>query len=455
MLVQLLHLFNLAPFAPADRDRLVGRGDGADRAGRALPRPRGAGAGGDEVYDEGLGLVPGAVLLPHARRRLRIDDPVRMGVLARRFAPARCVVLDDGVRLDLGPDGALPAGARVVDRGRSGRDAVTAATRRLAINRLRDRKPLDAAAVDRFLARHEVPVVEGERCTFLWRGEADEAWVTQRIVDLPDRLPMRRLRGTDLWFLVVELPEGSRVEYQIEIRRGEHYERFNDPLNPHRSHSPMGSSSVCFAAGYETPDWALPDPEARPGELVDFSMPSRALRRRLPGHASTCRPGSGPPAATRCWSCTTAATSCSTPPRRPCWTTSSTRLDVAEMVVAFIDPGDRLVEYADSAAHARFVTSELLPRLERELPLVARRSGRCLLGASFGAVAALSTATRARGDVRLAGAHVRLVRLHRHRQRPRRRPGLRPGRASSSTATGPGRAGSPTGCSSAAASTSR
>lgn len=267
--------------------------------------------------------------------------------------------------------------------------------RRLAINRLRDRKPLDAAAVDRFLARHEAPVVEGERCTFLWRGEADEAWVTQRIVNLPDRLPMRRLRGTDLWFLVVELPAGSRVEYQIEIRRGEHDERFNDPLNPHRSHSPMGGSSVCHAAGYETPDWALPDPEARQGELVDFSMQSKALRRH-------CRVTVYLPARYR------------TTSRYPLLIVHDGSefvqyaaakvaldnlihtLDVAETVVAFIDPGDRLTEYADSAAHARFVTTELLPRLELELPLIARRSGRCLLGASFGAVAALSTATRAR-----------------------------------------------------------
>jgi enterochelin esterase family protein len=70
------------------------------------------------------------------------------------------------------------------------------------------------------------------------------------------------------------------------------------------------------------------------------------------------------------------------------------RLDVAEVVVAFVDPGDRLVEYANSTAHARFVNAELVPRLEVELPLAARRSGRCLLGSSFGGVAALSTAYR-------------------------------------------------------------
>ena len=48
------------------------------------------------------------VPLPHMRRRLRVDDPIRMSVLARRFAPARCVVLDDGVRVPLAPDGGLP-----------------------------------------------------------------------------------------------------------------------------------------------------------------------------------------------------------------------------------------------------------------------------------------------------------------------------------------------------------
>ena len=51
-----------------------------------------------EIYDDGLGLIAGAVLLPHARRRLRIDDLTRMSALASRLAPALCVVLDDGTR---------------------------------------------------------------------------------------------------------------------------------------------------------------------------------------------------------------------------------------------------------------------------------------------------------------------------------------------------------------------
>jgi enterochelin esterase family protein len=70
------------------------------------------------------------------------------------------------------------------------------------------------------------------------------------------------------------------------------------------------------------------------------------------------------------------------------------RRDMAETVVAFTDPGDRLREYANSAQHARFLTAELSPRLESELPLLGNPAGRCLMGASFGAVASLSTAYR-------------------------------------------------------------
>lgn len=265
--------------------------------------------------------------------------------------------------------------------------------RRLAINRLKDRKPLDAAAVDRFLARHEVPIVEGSRCTFLFRGEADEVSVAQRIVGLPELLPLRRLRGTDLWYLVLELPEGSRINYQLEVRRGTHVERSNDPLNEKLSYSPVGTSSVCFGHGYETPDWTMPDPDARPGELVPLTVRSRALRRDCPVTlylpARFRRTASYPLLVVH------------DGPDFLQYAAAKTvldnlihRLDVAETVVAFLHPQDRLTEYAGSTHHSRFLTNELVPRLETEFPLVGKPSARCLLGSSFGAVASLSAAVR-------------------------------------------------------------
>jgi hypothetical protein len=61
------------------------------------------------------------VLLPHARARLLLDDTARMAVFASRFAPARCVLLEQGTRLDPGPAGQM-AGVRVL--GPDGRVAM-------------------------------------------------------------------------------------------------------------------------------------------------------------------------------------------------------------------------------------------------------------------------------------------------------------------------------------------
>lgn len=54
------------------------------------------GQGNAELYDDGLGLVPKIVALPHASSRLRLDDRQRVSIFARRFAPATCVALDAG-----------------------------------------------------------------------------------------------------------------------------------------------------------------------------------------------------------------------------------------------------------------------------------------------------------------------------------------------------------------------
>jgi hypothetical protein len=69
---------------------------------------------GSEVWDRGVGRVHDVVAMPHARRRLRLDDPVHVQVLVRRFAPASCLLLDDGTTAEFGDDGRLPDDARVL-----------------------------------------------------------------------------------------------------------------------------------------------------------------------------------------------------------------------------------------------------------------------------------------------------------------------------------------------------
>ncbi|HEY2442282.1 MAG TPA: hypothetical protein VGI31_04035 [Streptosporangiaceae bacterium] len=119
VLTDVLHLFNIAaavaeaaPGAPviawsagamALADRIVLFHDRAPQ-----------GPGHPEVYGSGLSVLRDVVLLPHARARLLLGDTARMAVFARRFAPARCVLLEQGTRIDTDGGSNCPPGTRVL-----------------------------------------------------------------------------------------------------------------------------------------------------------------------------------------------------------------------------------------------------------------------------------------------------------------------------------------------------
>ena len=80
------------------------------------------GVQGAEVWDRGIGRVANVVAMPHARRRLRLDDAIHAKVLVQRFAPATCLLLDDGTQVEIGADGSGARGCSRADgdRGRRG-----------------------------------------------------------------------------------------------------------------------------------------------------------------------------------------------------------------------------------------------------------------------------------------------------------------------------------------------
>jgi hypothetical protein len=115
VLAEVLHLFNVA--AALNGAPVIAWSAGAmalaDRIVLFHDRsPQGPGHA--EVYGSGLSLLRDVVLLPHARARLLLDDTARMAVFARRFAPARCVPLEAGTRIEVSSDGAWPPGVRVL-----------------------------------------------------------------------------------------------------------------------------------------------------------------------------------------------------------------------------------------------------------------------------------------------------------------------------------------------------
>lgn len=73
--------------------------------------PQGRGAA--EILDEGLGLVRDVVVLPHPETRLRMHDPARVSLLARRFDPAHCLALPHGSHVIV-QDGKLGRSADVI-----------------------------------------------------------------------------------------------------------------------------------------------------------------------------------------------------------------------------------------------------------------------------------------------------------------------------------------------------
>lgn len=242
------------------------------------------------------------------------------------------------------------------------------------------------------------PVVEDDVCCFAYRGEVIGVRLMHFGVGLPDDLTFEPLDDSDWWLLPLAMPKGTRLEYKLEVEDSYGRHLIDDPLNPHDASHPFGANSVAVAAGYEPPAWTRTDPDIPTGRLVDFVLDSAALGRET-RTAVYLPPGFELDGGSR----------------YPLlvvhdggdylqYASATTVLDqlsasgaMAPVVVAFTQPGERLVEYADDDRQHRHLTEELVPELERELPLVGAPKGRVVMGCSFGAVASLSAAAAAPG----------------------------------------------------------
>ncbi len=286
-----------------------------------------------------------------------------------------------------------PSGETLEDSARRAGGAPSSSDEALAIHRLLHAGELSGEAVDRFLEQHELPILEGSSVTFVYRGEADAVLLQHFIYGLETSQPFERAEGSDLWYLVLELPRKSHLQYKLNVVRGDHHEWIHDPLNPHRAVDPFGSNSVVRTEGTERPEWTYPDPEARPGEIVERTIQSVALA--APRRVRIYLPARFRP--TRRYPLLVVHDGHDYLRYSALKTVLDNlihRLEVAPMIVALTDAGERLDEYPDHLPHARFLTEELVPLLESEYPLRAEPAARGLMGASFGAVASLASAWR-------------------------------------------------------------
>ena len=263
----------------------------------------------------------------------------------------------------------------------------------LAIRELLERGDLSPGAIDQFLAARRCPIVEGGSVTFVFRGPAEAVYLQHWIFGLPSAQPFTPVAGTDLWYLVQEIPVRSRVEYKLEVHQHGQARLIRDPLNAELAHDPFGANSVCQGAEYVEPEWARRDPEARAGEIERIRVRSEALEREdevaiyLPARFRR----------TRRYALLVVHDGLDYLKYSSFQTVLDNlihRSEVAPLVVALTQSPARLREYADDERHARYVVEELLPALEAKYPLAEGADQRGLLGASFGAVGALSVAAR-------------------------------------------------------------
>ncbi len=272
----------------------------------------------------------------------------------------------------------------------------TGSASRLAIQDLIASGTPSSEAIDAFLEGKRFPLVEGSSVTFVYRGEVDSVSLQHFIYGLPTSQPFARVGNSDLWYLTLELPPESRMQYKLNVEHEGQGRWILDPQNPERAFDPYGANSVCHTDGAERPAWTYPDPEARAGTIDSIRVASDAFGgvREVPVYL---------PArfrASRRYPLLVVHDGSDYRRYSDLQTVLDNlihRLEVAPMIVALTDAGNRLEEYADHPPHARFVTEELLPALDQSFPLIPGRGSRGLMGASFGGVAALSSAWRYQG----------------------------------------------------------
>lgn len=229
------------------------------------------------------------------------------------------------------------------------------------------------------------PLVSDDAVDFVYRDRR------ARSVRLAPALS-RFVTGTDFarlgrtWHLRFPRPPVDRLEYQLEVEYPDGRAWICDPANPLRAPGPFGDKSVIEFPGYRAPEWLGADPPR--GEVVDFAVHSRPFRTDIPilvWSAVGAEPGRSLPLLVVHDGPETAEY-------------SSLLLLLDELVArgevrpfraALLHPTDRDEHYSASAAYARTLAWDLLPRLADVAPSPQRRRMRIGLGSSLGALALL------------------------------------------------------------------
>ena len=241
----------------------------------------------------------------------------------------------------------------------------------------------------------EFPVVEGARAFFCYVGVADEVELHHWIFGLESAVPFHRT-ARDVWTLEIEIQESARVEYKLCVSVEGQHRLLEDPLNPSHARDPFGANSVATGPAYSAPWWALEDRAKRRGQVLERQLRSRVFgdvrplsiylppryreTRRHP--LIVCHDGLDYLAFTNL---------------ARVLDNLIDRQEISPVIVCCTQSPNRTEEYAACEKHVEFLCDELLELMQDEFSLRDGPDDRCLMGASFGAVASLHAAVERPG----------------------------------------------------------
>ncbi|HSJ28660.1 MAG TPA: alpha/beta hydrolase-fold protein [Acidimicrobiia bacterium] len=217
-----------------------------------------------------------------------------------------------------------------------------------------------------------------ERHRVTWWGRADEVTLITFMPRFPHRLPLSgNGRG---WFVDLHLPADARIEYRLEVRRGDVTETTLDPANDRVASNPYGHNSVLSGSEYPSP---TPGPSIE-WRSREFRVPSVAFGGRR--HHRLLSPSDvgdqEPLPLVMLHDGSDHLVHGAIAPRLGAAIRSGA---LPPLRVALLDPRRRHDEYTGDPHHAAHVALEVLPHVAKRVAVDDRR---VLGGSSLGAVAA-------------------------------------------------------------------
>ncbi|MBP7999546.1 MAG: hypothetical protein KA314_13720 [Chloroflexi bacterium] len=235
--------------------------------------------------------------------------------------------------------------------------------------------------VDNYLATVEAtPLTHGDRAVFLWQGEAQSVVLAGDMNgwNLDAAAAFQQIASTDLWYLEAIFPPSARLDYKIVVNGGNWQ---LDPLNPRTMLGGFGPNSELIMPDYVAPAELSGDAPA--GTVTQHRLTSDTLGRARTFYVYT--PAQFDPALVYPSLYVHDGTDYLHLIDAPLILDRLIAAgEIPPLVVVFIPPLQREVEYRNNAPYVTFLADELLPFVQTEYHTSPDAGQTGTLGASMG-----------------------------------------------------------------------